>query len=105
MFVSWKNGDTPLIAASQQDESAPLELLLKEGANIEAKNKVIPCMHLPRQRMSCSYTVILSLVFFQEGCTALMLASSFGKAANVRLLLRAGADIEAKDKVIYYPKL
>jgi len=38
-------------------------------------------------------------VHIKNGCTALMKASQEGRTAIVRVLLKAGADKDAKDKV------
>jgi ankyrin repeat protein len=64
-------GWTALILASMNGHKEIVELLLKNGADIEAKDS--------------------------DGRTALMWASTYGHSAIVELLLKNGADIEAKD--------
>jgi len=60
VFLFLKIDDTPLIAASYQFESAPLELLLQKGAIIEAKNKVSSCVRLSHRHTNFLYAIVLS---------------------------------------------
>jgi ankyrin repeat protein len=41
-------------------------------------------------------------LFVEDGFTPLYIACLFGKVAVISLLLKAGADIEAKDKVSHF---
>ena len=47
-----------------------------------------------------SYQV--SCILLQDGSTALHVAASLGRAKQVQILFRSGADINALDKVSYY---
>ena len=69
------NNNNKLIQSSKFGNKETVEKLLKEGADVNAKNS--------------------------EGYTALILASSNGHKEIVEMLLEKGADVNAKDKYVY----
>ena len=81
--VKDKFGSTPLMMAQDLET---FKMLLKRGSDINAKTTDSPPSdHAPQDGEG------------QAGLTALMLAAAYGSANKVRLLLDAGAEINARD--------
>lgn len=104
---------TPLITAAAYGETDVVRLLLKRGADIQAKDKYgnAPLMGASCQcamaTMNGTYDIVKIMLEKgadpngrnQEGTTPLMLASGMqGDPAVLKLLLDAGADPSVKDK-------
>jgi ankyrin repeat protein len=96
--------DRDLLDESQRDEPARVRQLLKQGANIEAKNELgkTPLFLATSSQLTSTVKVLLdgganTEVKGEEGSTPLILTAIFGDAAIMKLLLNKGANIEARD--------
>jgi ankyrin repeat protein len=98
---------TPLYVAAQQGELAICQLLVEHGADINPRDE---CGMSPLQTASVRKNSLkhLDVVTFlldngapidyrSEGLTALILASHFGCAEVVRILIQRGADVACRD--------
>jgi ankyrin repeat protein len=101
-----KDGDTPLFKASSSSCRAVVSILLRHGADAIAVNRE-RCTPLAAACLRGDYSIVSELIL--HGCSPsidslspfrapLHLASSNGKLNIVRLLLLAGADINARDE-------
>ncbi|KAE8450749.1 hypothetical protein EG329_005662 [Mollisiaceae sp. DMI_Dod_QoI] len=98
-------GSTPLLLATVAGHEAMVQLLLRNGANIEARNG--NGMTALFWAAGFEYESMLRLLLAnggnievrdEEGQTALIRATQCRQEAVVRLLLEKGANIEARDK-------
>ena len=92
-------GWTPLFVASSYDHPAVVELLIEHGAQLDIKNNVTFVL-LAKCLIIRSVNKCL-LFSFQEGRTALSLASYRGCSDTVRILVQRGANTDVQDKVGY----
>ena len=91
-----QNGYTALVIAVDMNNMEMVRLLLDQGANIEATEKVTIAFNT----IILSQEIFLVSAFlFQNGVTALIIAVDTTKTEMVRLLLKKGANMEAADKV------
>jgi ankyrin repeat protein len=99
-----KDGDTFLIAALRENNSARVKLLLEAGANV---NQPTQAGFFPLYVAATVNPAIVPLLLAHgaqidakntEGETALHGAVKFGKEEAVKILLSAGADINVKEK-------
>ena len=107
-------GVTPLAVAAKAGRAAVLEALLKAGARIKEAEAGLPegqtlLMHAARVGDVASLRVLLAAgtaIDAREtrtGTTALVWAAADDRAAAVRLLAEAGADLNVVSKVTAYP--
>ena len=85
------SGRTPLMAAAEKGHNRCVEVLIKEGTQsvLQAKNNKIPYVDWPQGNEEEDFFVNL---------TALMYASKNGHGTCVKLLLKAGVDVNLKDR-------
>ena len=86
------SGRTPLMAAAENGHDSCVEVLIREAArfDLEGKNnESFPYVDWPQQNEEEDFFINL---------TALMYASKNGHATCVNLLLKAGADVNLKDR-------
>jgi len=67
-------------------------------ANIHGSS-ILELVFLPPLRFFLFFTVCACRILCQDGRAALMMASAEGHTATVQLLVDAGADKDARDKV------
>ena len=120
-----QNGSTALISAAERGRAVCARLLIDAGASTEAKDKVCigRCIAAVFFALYLSFSLSLSLcsrIFFrtftlsgalvvraaaksdsQDGSTALICAASKGHTECARLLIDAGADTDATNKVCH----
>jgi len=82
-------GQTPLMYAAANDRSEVAAALIAAGADINVRT---PRNGLPERKPAVRYFVEIPLA----GLTPLMFAARHGAVATLRVLIRAGADINAK---------
>jgi ankyrin repeat protein len=106
-----ENGDTPLIRAAGFGQNDIVRLLLDRGANFEATNKsgqsAVAAAACICAIATMNDTFDIEKMLLQkrgkigardiQGGMALLAAASWGRAANLKLLLDNGADIETRD--------
>ena len=86
------SGRTPLMAAAENGHDRCVELLIKEGIKFSLEKKdgeKIPYVDWPQENEEEDFFINL---------TALMYASKKGHTTCVNLLLKAGADVNLKDR-------
>lgn len=100
-----KYGETALMLAAHNGHADTVELLIDEGADIEAKAKWGRTALIREADWGDTEDVKLLInkgadieARDDEGKTALMAAAMSDKTETVKLLLKKGADIEAKDE-------
>jgi ankyrin repeat protein len=84
-------------------------MLLTAGVNINQKASPVsspfsPCLPnradpLASLRRKKSLVIVRTLLLLQSGCTPLMYATKNGHTAVIRILVDAGADVNARDEV------
>ena len=87
------SGHTALHSAVLRGELAAVELLVAAGANLEA----LVTKPTPVRRQSTDYNFHDALI----GSTPLWLAARFAEPAIMQTLIDAGADVNAKNHVVY----
>jgi ankyrin repeat protein len=96
-----QDGWTACMVASHEGHAKVVDLLVDAGANKDAQNKV-------RENNSSCLKVVDELIFLRTvsisfvaktEATALYIASQNGHAAVVQVLVDAGADKDARNKV------
>ena len=101
--ASHQAGWTPLHRAAQSGKKECVRLLLESHANMEAENDVRPLPPPPRPSPPRSYwverDVYACAASHQIGGTPLHVAAEHGKEECVALLLEAGANKEATNRV------
>ena len=86
--------------ASKKGHASTVTILLNEGADIEAKDRVsILDDHTEYIYRIHVISDLMTIIDMQGGDTALIWASRQGHQSICQLLLTRGADIEAKDNV------
>ena len=86
--------------ACMNGHASTVTILLNEGANIEAKDKVsILDDHTEYIYRIHVISDLMTIIDMQRGWTALIYASNEGHLSICQLLLTRGADIEAKENV------
>lgn len=103
------DGDTPLFLAAKEDMVDTFEELVAAGADLHARNQLLGMSVLDRAAHNRSMGVVRSILRHgvditetdSDGITALHRAAdgnlqSLDNSGTVRILLKAGADIEAK---------
>ncbi len=93
LLLSVQNGDTALMKAVRNNHVEIVELLLKAGADINAKNNV--CAH-----SVAAFTFVMVLVCCQSGGTSLLFAASRENIEVVQLLLNNGANVNDTNNVL-----
>ena len=89
-----QTGASPLYTACQEGHSDVVDVLLKNGADINQANNV--------GKRPCYGALILYLFLSQDGATPLYVASQEGHRHIVNILIQNGADISLSFKV-YIP--
>jgi hypothetical protein len=96
--------DLQLLDESQRDEPATVRRLLKQGANVEARdqNGFTPLVLATSSGLTSTVTVLLEAGANTEakdddGSTPLMRSAIVGNAAIAKILIRSGANVEARD--------
>ena len=95
-----ERGQTALMWAAAQEHPQVVEALIEHGADLEARSATVP-LYTPKMINKSSGAVIefySKNVYFPKvkgGFTALMLAGQSGSLDSARVLLEAGADVNA----------
>ena len=82
-------GETPLMYAAANDRSEVAAALIAAGADVNART---PLNALPQRKPAVRYFVEIP----SNGLTPLMFAARHGAVAALRVLIKAGADVNAK---------
>ena len=86
--------------ASENGHASTVTILLNEGADIEAKDRVsILDDHTEYIYRIHVISDLMTIIDMQVGGTALIYASSRGHMSICQLLLTSGADIDTKNNV------
>jgi ankyrin repeat protein len=92
-------GDFKNTAAVNNSTEGTVEILLRDGINIEALDEVYIIGYIITVII---IEMIVPNIIFQYGFTPLLAATSIGRTDIMKLLLDANASIEAVDEVIYF---
>ncbi|XP_065495135.1 ankyrin repeat domain-containing protein 22-like [Caloenas nicobarica] len=98
-----RGGDTPLICACKKGNNRILSYLLKRNANVNLRNKKDrTCLHYAvRKRFSfLDYVLIIILMPVMLIGYLLMISKTKQNENLIKMLLRAGADVNATDSNI-----
>ena len=102
--VATPDGTTPLHVATDLDDLATAQLLVRAGANVKAANRygVTPMYSAAVNGSAAMIELLLKAgadpnVALREGETALMTASRTGKVEAMRVLIAHGANVNAKE--------
>ena len=82
-------GQTPLMYAAAHDRSEVAAALIAAGADVNART---PLIDLPERKPAVRYFVEIPLA----GLTPVMFAARHGAVSALRVLIKAGADVNAK---------
>ena len=105
-----KSGETPLIAAINTGDEELVRLMLQRGADIETRcvDQIAPLMHAVSHGFQSIVEILLAngaqVDSTTAGWTALHRAADMVNLPIAKLLLIAGADMEARSPKQYIPK-
>jgi hypothetical protein len=85
--------ETPLLYAAKNGHAAIVQLLLRKGADIEAKSS---SFQTPMEYTGIAYKAIMQSLKEPDDRTPLLCAAENGHTAVMQLLLKNGANIEAR---------
>ncbi|XP_062462818.1 ankyrin repeat domain-containing protein 22 isoform X2 [Pezoporus occidentalis] len=93
------SGDTPLICACKQGNNRIVSYLLKRNADVNLRNKDRTCLHYAvRKRFTfLDYVLIIILMPVMLIGYLLMVSKTKQNENLIKMLLRAGADVNATD--------
>ena len=105
-----KSGETPLIAAINTGDEELVRLMLQRGADIETRcvDQIAPLMHAVNHGFQSIVEILLAsgaqVDSTTAGWTALHRAADMVNIPIAKMLLVAGADMEARSPKQYVPK-